>query len=266
MLHGIYIFDADNTLWDTHRIYIEGYRHLLSFLQEAGYLSTNFTLATVFATDRTIIQAIGKYEYDVTVLAMALVYQAQGLDRETAINQAFAATPPDRHRKTAEQAARRFYAYQRDNPPPLFEGVRETLTTLYNSGNVLVLHSEGLPERVRETLAGYGLESLFHYLVLEHKSEASFRQAQSMGYRLYHQWANTRDGECIVVGDSPQRDIVYGNLIGARTVMKPGGMWGGKLPADPWQQPEFLIHTIEELLHLEPQPRIKKKLMIHEGW
>lgn len=94
MLHGIYIFDADNTLWDTHRIYIDGYRHLLSFLQEAGYLSTNFTLATVFATDRTIIQAIGKYEYDVTVLAMALIYQAQGLDRETAINQAFAATPP----------------------------------------------------------------------------------------------------------------------------------------------------------------------------
>jgi len=33
LLHGIYIFDANNTLWDTHRIYIEGYQRLLSFLQ-----------------------------------------------------------------------------------------------------------------------------------------------------------------------------------------------------------------------------------------
>lgn len=258
MLHGIYIIDADNTLWDTHGVYLEAYRRMVQALQEAGYaFGEDFasTYLSIRAADRVIAQTLRDYEYDFTLLALALVHHAAGTPPEEAARRALSAPRAGREWKAASLAAERFYAYHDSTPPALFDRVGETLAALKHLGNVLILHSEGQPQRVHKTLASYGLDDFFHDLVLEHKSPASFARARAIGREFYRWMADVPPRDCVVVGDSPQRDILFGNLIGARTVMKPGGFWGGEIPQDPLQQPEYVVSSLGDILALEDRRR-----------
>jgi len=254
LLHGIYIIDADNTLWDTHGVYLEAYRRMVQALQESGYsFAGDFdsVYLSIRAADRIIARTLRDYEYDSTLLARALIYHAAGLEPEEAAQRSLSAPPAGREWRAASHAAARFYAYHDSTPPPLFEQARETLTALKHLGNVLILHSEGQPERVRQTLALHGLIDVFHDLVLEYKSPESFTRARTIGREYYRWMADIPPRDCVVVGDSPQRDILFGNMIGARTIMKPGGFWGGTIPEDPLQQPEYLVSGLGEILNLE---------------
>lgn len=258
MLHGIYIIDADNTLWDTHGVYLEAYRRMVQALQEAGYSFVDdfdSVYLSIRAADRIIARTLRNYEYDSTLLALALIHHAGGSEPEDAARRALSAPRAGREWRAASFAAGRFYGYHDSTPPALFERASETLAALKHLGNVLILHSEGQPERVRQTLAAHGLTDFFHDLVLEYKSPASFARARAIGREFYRWIADIPPRDCVVVGDSPQRDILFGNLIGARTVMKPGGFWGGQIPEDPLQQPEYLVSSLGEILSLEHRCR-----------
>ncbi|MDI6709340.1 MAG: HAD family hydrolase [Thermoanaerobacterales bacterium] len=258
MLHGIYIIDADNTLWDTHGVYLEAYRRMVQALQEAGYaFAEDFgsVYLSIRTADRTIARTLHDYEYDFTLLALALVHHAGGSEPEEAARRALSAPRAGREWRAASLAASRFYAYHDSTPPALFEHAGETLAALKHLGNVLILHSEGQPERVRQTLAVHGLTDFFHDLVLEYKSPASFARARAIGREFYRWIADIPPRDCVVVGDSPQRDILFGNLIGAHTIMKPGGFWGGDIPEDPLQQPEYLVTHLGEILSLKDRRR-----------
>ncbi|MGQ9531756.1 MAG: HAD family hydrolase [Desulfotomaculales bacterium] len=256
-MHGVYIIDADNTLWDTNRVYTGALRSMLSALKaQDRSFPEDFPFEVVRTADRAIAKALGEYEYDARVLALALVYHARGLEAAEAARQALAGQGEnDPAFEIAARAAQSFYGYLHENPPPLFDGAKETLAALLKAGNVLILHSEGRHDRVLKTLALHQLDGFFHRVVIERKSETSFRQARALGQAMYSRAHAVPPCGCIVVGDSPQRDILFGNLIGALTVMKVGGMWGASIPHDPLHQPDYVISHWEELLHLEPHVR-----------
>lgn len=260
MVHGVYIIDADNTLWDTNQVYTGAFKSMLSALRaQDRSFPEGFPFEVIRTVDRAIAKALGEYEYDARVLALALVYHARGLEPTEAARQALVARRGrDPAFEIAARAAQSFYQYLHENPPPLFDGAKETLSALLKAGNVLILHSEGQHDRVLKTLAIHQLDRFFHRVVIERKSETSFRQARALGQAIYCRARAVPHCGCTVVGDSPQRDILFGNLIGALTVMKVGGMWGANIPLDPLRQPDYVISQWEELLHLDPRARRKR--------
>lgn len=251
MLQGVYIIDADNTLWDTNKVFVGAQIKLISALQEDGCgFNTDTALQAMRAVDFQIAIALDDFEYDFSRLAYALLLIDQGLPEDEVVRLAAAAEPLAAERETARRAADSFYEHLNTNCPPLGHGVKETLAAIRDRGNTLVLHSEGLRDRVLRTLATYSLEPLFDSLALERKSRESFQRARQAGEDLYRTATGQNPDRCIVVGDSPKRDIRFGNLIGAITVFKPGGWLGIELPDDPLLTPHYTIQSFSELLEL----------------
>ncbi|MBO8128114.1 MAG: HAD hydrolase-like protein [Peptococcaceae bacterium] len=251
MFHGVYIFDADNTLWDTHSVFVGSYKTMIEVLQRYGYpLDMDAALHDIRRIDFTIAHKLRNYEYDFTMLALALIFVSQGLSPSAAAHKAIEEYASSPHREKAAWAAASFYDYQRTNPPRLFAGVKTTLKALRSLGNALILHSEGKPERVTEHLAAYNLTDMFDYYVLEPKSEHSFRKARHAGSEFYRWACGITPRHCVVVGDSPLRDIMFGHLIGAYTVMTPSEYWGPEVPDDPLQKPHYTVETMEDLLKI----------------
>lgn len=251
MLHGVYIVDADNTLWDTNEVFVAAQRKMVGALRENGCgLDDEAALQAIRALDLEIGVALNDFEYDFTRLACALLLLDQGLPGSEAVRLVTAADPPAREWARAQDAAGTFYAHLQGHVPRLFAGVPETLAALRSRGNVLVLHSEGLRARIKHTMAVHALEPLFDCLALERKSRHSFQRAREAGADLFRSAAGRDPERCIVVGDSPKRDIRFGNLIGATTVFKPGGWLGLEIPGDPLLTPDFTIRAFPELLEL----------------
>jgi putative hydrolase of the HAD superfamily len=259
LLQGVYIIDADNTLWDTNAVFLKAQLEMIRTLRQYGCgLEPEAALQAMRALDLQIAFALDNFEYDFSRLACALLLVERGLAEAEAVQLVCAGHPPADEWNTALRASHDFYEHVNTHCPPLFAGVTETLTALRAGSNTLVLHSEGLRDRVQQTLAAHALEPFFDCVVLERKSRDSFRRARLTGEKLYR--SNTgRDPEyCVVVGDSPKRDIRFGNLIGATTVLKPGGWLGVEIPDDPLLTPHFTIENFFELLELDPGSRIDR--------
>ena len=251
MLRGVYIIDADNTLWDTNQVFLGAQMEMIGMLRQNGCrLDQEAAFQAIRALDFKIALALDDFEYDFSRLACALILVDQGLPDTEAVQLACAAEPPGDEWKTARQAGWAFCRYLNGNCPPLFAGVLETLNALRAGGNTLVLHSEGLRARILRTLSAHSLEPLFDCLTLERKSRDSFQYARQTGERLFRISTGGKPEYCIVVGDSPKRDIRFGNLIGAVTVFKPGGWLGVEVPDDPLLTPDFTIGHFPELLEL----------------
>lgn len=249
LLRGVYIIDADNTLWDTNEVFVGAQLKMIEALHRQGCrFAAEEALVMLRALDLRIALALDDFEYDFSRLACALLLAEGGL--ETAVQSACAAHPPEPEWETAGLAGEAFYAHLGTHVPSLFAGVPETLAALRAQGNTLVLHSEGQPDRILQTLAAHSLEPLFDALALERKSRESFQRARQAGEDLFRTLTGQKPDGCIVVGDSPKRDIRFGNQIGATTVFKPGGWLGAELPDDPSLMPHFTIGDFSELLDL----------------
>lgn len=251
MLRGVYIVDADNTLWDTNAVFLGAQLKMAANLRDSGCsLETAAALDLLRALDFRLALALDDFEYDYTRLALALLLVDRGRPHDEAVRLAAAAAPPALEWDQSQPAGTAFYAHLQAHCPPLFFGVTETLAKLRSEGNTLVLHSEGREQRIARTLAAHDLGPFFHHNVLERKSQDSFRRARQAGEASFAQARGRSPDHCVVVGDSPKRDIRFGNIIGATTVFKPGGWLGTELPDDPLLTPDYTISCFTELLGL----------------
>jgi len=251
LLHGVYIIDADNTLWDTNEVFLGAQIRMIENMRENGCsLETGAALEFLRALDFRLAVALDDFEYDYSRLACALFLVDRGRPENEAVRLATAAVPPAPEWDRARLAGRVFYTHLQAHCPPLFFGVAETLAALRSGGNTLVLHSEGRHERIAETLSAHNLDPFFHHTALERKSQDSFRRARLAGEAYFAQTKGRSPDHCVVVGDSPKRDIRFGNIIGATTVFKPGGWLGTELPDDPLLTPDYTISCFTELLEL----------------
>jgi len=250
-LNGVYVIDADNTLWDTYSVFVGAYEEMVKCLKSLGCsFGDTFGISTIRVIDSYLSRTLRDYEYDFSLLALALVHVARGEAPSDAAAAVLTTPPRSSELSLARTAADRFYQYHRTHYPALYEGTTETLAALKHLNNVLVLHSEGREDRVRRDLAVHGLDQYFDYLLMQPKSQQSFAQACAAGEAFYRWVSDIPPPEYVVIGDSPQRDIVFGNMIGAKTVLKPGAFWGREIPEDPLYQPDYVISSLDEILVL----------------
>jgi len=250
-LNGVYVIDADNTLWDTYSVFVGAYAEMVNCLRSLGCsFGDVFDISTIRVIDSHLSRTLRDYEYDFALLALALVHVARGAAPLDAAAAVLAAPPRSGELLVARAAADRFYLYYRTHYPPLYEETAETLAALKHLNNVLVLHSEGREDRVRRDLANHSLDRYFDYLLIQTKSRQSFAQACAAGEAFYRWVSDIPPPEYVVIGDSPQRDIVFGNMIGAKTILKPGAFWGSTIPEDPLHQPDYVVSSLDEILAL----------------
>ena len=136
--------------------------------------------------------------------------------------------------------------------PPLFRGVKKALDLLKQYGCIIILSSEGDKERVRRIIKHYSIEEYFDHILYERKSVEQFKEAKNIGLSIWHSRhiGNETISKIMVIGDLLDRDIRFGNQIGAITVYKPGGYKNHQIARDKDERPDYEIKEICELIDI----------------
>jgi len=247
MRKALFVFDADNTLWDTDGVFRDAQIALLATLAEAGLLKEpEQQLAELRRVDQHLIEQTGRPEYDFHLLASALVHRyarhlTPQLAAETALRDDLGGytTLVERAYRAQEEVLMRI--------PHLYSDTKPVLSCMQEAalGVVLVL-SEGSPERLERIEAAHGLlrERLIHNFTVSSKSKEAFDLARAAGLKLL---GIDNPYLLIAVGDSMRREIKYGKQAGFITVYKPSPYRGLEEPRAPDERPDFTIERLRQL-------------------
>ena len=258
----VLVVDGDNTLWDTNAVFENAQFNMLRNLKKQNL---NIDPVSEFSTlrefDDILVKHYNKHEYDFSILAFSLYLFFKGLERDEAIRrarEAFDNRLDVDGMDLAMECGNRFKKKLRDFPR-LFEGAKRALQDLRRHGCVIILSSEGDKERVRRIIEHYSIESCFDFILNGEKSVGQFEKAKKLGIRIWrmrHPRVDTIP-ETIVIGDLLDRDIKFGNLIGAITIYKPGGYKGRQTPRSKDEIPAYEINEMHEVVNV--LLKLKKK-------
>jgi FMN phosphatase YigB (HAD superfamily) len=248
-LSGLIVFDGDNTLWDTHALFVSARRELLTVLgKKVTFRQDEDHETTLLAIDRELISATATTEYDFHHFATAAVLCfMEGIHPQEAAQRAcrLAAKPPTRIAQIVEQAHRAFTEALHAPPRP-YAGAEDLLSLIRSVPQVtMVLFSEGAPSRV--SVAMDRLRVRFDQVVIQKKSRHTWRAVKTSGHRLHKSNYGIEPPVSVLVGDSIQRDIKPGNQVGFLTVYCPAEFLGRESPRTPIERPDHTIGSITKL-------------------
>jgi len=258
----ILVVDGDNTLWDTNAVFEYAQLNMLSNLKKENLNIdpvSGFSILREF--DDVLVKHYNRREYDFSVLALSLYLFFRGLERDEAIRrarEAFDNRLDVEGMNVAKECGNKFKKDMR-NFPPLFDDVKETLEDLRRQGCVVILSSEGDKERVRRIVKYHSIDRCVDFILNEEKSVEQFEEARKLGIRVWRRSHPRVDiiPETIVIGDLLDRDIKFGNLIGATTIYKPGGYKGHQRPRNKDEIPAYEIREMNEVANV--LLRLKRK-------
>lgn len=220
--------DADNTLWDTNRVFAEAQLGLLDAVERHSGQSARHDdrLAFVRKHDQRIAAKDHRgLKYPPAFLVQALWSDLSG--RSGAPEDVVATIVTDYFTSLSKQA-------------DLRPGVKEALPALHARKVEISVVSEGKRERVIEMLAAHGLEQYVARTVTGEKSPDMYRRMLKL----------TRDpAKALCVGDQLDRDIAFAKAAGLRAVYFPGGF------TPEWTDQKLLVHadgTISDFRDLIP--------------
>lgn len=232
MKNPVLVFDADNTLWNTDRLYRDAQLALLrSILNELGVadLGHGKPLGLVRKLDQRIAEThVDGLKYPVVLLIRELVqFIAPGkVVPESSIG-----------------GISDMYYQKLSDLPGLRRGVRSTIERLNELGLRLNIFSESSVQTVNDRLEKHGLKPYIAEVVSERKDPAMYLQ-------LKERWGGR---DCLMVGDQLDRDVEYANLAGWYTIHYPGrfkNKWDTELKGK--TRPDFVIRSFSELLDSPP--------------
>lgn len=232
------ICDADNTLWDTDRVYAEAQLWLLSEIERAAGARARDAGRLEYVRD--VDQTLAKLHhaglrYPSVLLAVALRKKLSGWTKEKAAKvtlQEYQRTEED------ERIASQFDLKLRAIPP-LRSGVIVGLNEIHQLGASILVASEGSADTVSQRLAHWNLSPLVNYVLSAPKSRELYVRAARL--------MNIAPSNCVVVGDQLDRDMQFGAEAGCTTVYFPGGFspeWARKLTD---VHPSFVVHAFDEV-------------------
>lgn len=249
----VVIFDGDNTLWDTDKLFACAQCAMLTSLRNSLLqLDPQRDFTNLRKLDREIYIRTGIQEYNFEWLALALIGYSRGLPSEVAVKLAMEAPKavPDADLIVSREAAKRFKEAL-SNPAELLPGSREVLAFIKEHRRkrqlVSILISEGNRDRVLRTIRFHGLNEngeLFDYMLFGKKDVHLFQQARSLGIKILRE----KHARVIIIGDSLTSDIRPANLVGAISVYKPAAFLGEETPLLPEDMPDYTIASLHELL------------------
>jgi putative hydrolase of the HAD superfamily len=207
--------DADNTLWDTDKIYASAQLDMLRQIERMIGLKAPHEegqgLAFLRGVDQKIASAHPDHlRYPPVLLARGLSMVLGGRPVDEAVAQLIG------HQ---ENSTNEFGQLQDtfikaiQTLPPLREGVREGLVAVGEGGIPVTIVTEERVERCCRFVAEHRLEELIFEVVSVRKSTAAYLNLKQ----------KTGAITCFMVGDQIDRDIVAANAAGFFTFYFPGG-------------------------------------------
>lgn len=232
------VSDADNTLWDTNKVYADAQLWLLSRME------TDFGL--VFKEKnrleyvREVDQAIAKIHhaglrYPSELLVTALRRMLEGMKVEKAVRDAIHNVSRG---EDARILAERFDSMLK-TMPSLRNGVQSGLRRIRELDVPILVSTEGSLESCRARLEHWGLATFVNYVVSAPKS-----------LELYERMANLLKlptPKCIVVGDQLDRDILFSSRAGCTTIYFPSGFIPNWSPSISKAQPMYTVDSFDDV-------------------
>ena len=251
---NIAIFDGDNTLWDTNAVFTDAQKDILRGLKEAGiHAEPERDFALLRKVDDLLIKYFGKREYDITYLLLCLIRHFKGEPVDDISQVAKIVANSENTELTLAQTLGSEFNASLKRLPNLFPDVIESLSSIRQAGRtVMVLYSEGMEARLKRICDHYTMLTYFHDIVLGDKSLEDWFKTKERAVKVFKAvFPRARKQPRIyVIGDLLERDIRPGNLIGARTIYKPGGYKGVETPRDKEHTPTMAVSSMKELVDL----------------
>jgi putative hydrolase of the HAD superfamily len=224
------VLDADNTLWDTNRLFAEAQ---LGMLQEiCSQLKITPQIADPLKFVRDIDQSIAAkhpagLKYPPQLLAEGIINALSTTNKRSLGSQ--------RNRQMLCNKAAEVYLAKIREVPRLRPGVAQGLRSLRKLGARTVICSEGVNESLLRNLNELGVLGYVEKLIVAAKSPEVFKQL-SDEFNPYRKMQFS-------VGDQLDRDIQYAKSAGYKTVYFPGDFKPSWSPALSTVQPDITIDS-----------------------
>lgn len=232
------ITDADNTLWDTDRVYVDAQLWMLGEIERD--LGIRYGGSDRLAYIRNVDQLLatrhhGGLRYPSVLLAVALRKVLTGVAIERAVLESLQTMEG---RKLAEDLAAKFDGMLMA-PPILRTGVKEGLTAVREIGIPILVATEGTVERTRARLRHWDIENEITTVLSAPKSRELFSRAAKL--------LKVSATQCLVVGDQLDRDIAFATAAGCTTVYFPGTFSPSWSPTIEQVRPDYVIASFDEV-------------------
>jgi putative hydrolase of the HAD superfamily len=238
------ISDADNTLWDTDRIYAAAQLWLLTEIE--NYVGTKLgelqRLDFVRRLDQTLAAKHHHgLRYPTALLVNAIARALRGSSEIDATRDALANLAVAFHGDNISKCAEQFESKLRATPP-LRPGVDNGLELIYRMGIPILVATEGSVDRCRMRLSHWGLEKLVTHVVSGTKTkEFFFRMTRLL---------EAAPENCFVVGDQLDRDIAMASTAGCKTIYFPGGFVPVWAPSVEETRPNHVVTSYYEIVKI----------------
>ena len=237
----IVFVDADNTLWDTDRVFAEAQLALLDAVEQATALNAPATdrLAFVRSLDQGLAERHHEgLRYPPKLLIRALAAVLAGEKGPRAVRAALSGSGEERlHLEVSAAIEQAFFTALRQ-PPMLREGVAAGLAALSKAKATVLIITEGARARIERTTAGFGLTDHVTRIVEGAKRPDLYRRVLRL--------TNGADA-AFMIGDQLDRDIAPAKAAGVETIYFPGGFQPRWLPGIDTVGPDHVIASFDEV-------------------
>jgi putative hydrolase of the HAD superfamily len=245
--------DADNTLWDTDKVFAEAQLNLLGHVERATFqkATTNDRLAFVRELDQLIAERHhARLRYPPRLLVRAIALVLGGIGPEAAAKEVWAnvSDDPIAPRVVHAEEIERQFVSDLKRLPELRSGVLEGLPTLVGLGCRIVVFTEGNREKCDLILRHYSLRQYVDQIFEGPKNTDTFRRLA----RLRASGLPT-----IIVGDQLDRDIAPAQKAGFVTIHFPGGFHPKWQVTNEKEAPDYRIESFEQVAEIVRQVMLK---------
>ncbi|MEQ8503877.1 MAG: HAD family hydrolase [Rhodospirillales bacterium] len=234
--------DADNTLWDTNKVFAGAQ---LGLLEE---IETNLNL---HGPDHDRLEFVRKFDQEIAakhhaglrypprILCQTLALGLEGLSPKEAFQKIWSSGNLD-HRLSDALIQKIEAAYFRriGEKPGLCTGVREGLKWLTDRHAPALVVTEGPKKKVRDLISHYDLDAFVNRVIEGRKEPALYKRI----LRLIK-----KPAKAIMVGDQLDRDILPAQRAGLVGVYLPGGFNPAWSKSISQTTPDFQIQSFDQI-------------------
>lgn len=235
----IVVVDADNTLWDTDKVYAVAQLRLLNSVE--AIINVPVPVEDRLRYLRDVDQAIASIhhkglKYPPALLSYALELVLKGSSPSEAVGKA-CKSGVDKANVPALDLEKQFLKDLKINPP-LRSGVTSGLRELHKYSSKIIVVTEGSQDRCNDLLRHYGLINWID-LVLEGQKRPE----------LYKRIKKLEDDNSVffMIGDQLDRDIEPAKISGFFTIYYPGGFQPKWSPKVSKIKPDYKISSLEDV-------------------
>lgn len=227
----LFMFDGDNTLWDTNVVFTRAQLAVLEELRKSGLrVALKKGFKVLRQLDARLVAHYHRREYDFRSLFLALFLHFTGNSQKESVSKSVLLIKNGipRPLKNIIDSCTSVFETEMREIPPLLPGVKETLSWIRTKQAVVFLFSDGNASRVFRLVRALSLKGYFDQIFVRKKTYALYVNARKCGFsKLGKKRALSK---VMVVGDLLNPDIMVGNKLGAVTVLRLGGYMPNQHP------------------------------------